>query len=64
MMSYINVQLLRGLPITENWTRYYHPNKWEVKLGVPERVNIPCLMDGTRLCKKDVKITTILYHHM
>ena len=25
--------------------------KWEVVQGAPDRVNIPCLMHGTRLCQ-------------
>ena len=31
--------------------------EWEVVLGAPERVNIHCLMHGTRLCQLDVKMT-------
>ena len=31
--------------------------KWEVVLGAPDRVNIPCLMHDTRLCQFDVKMT-------
>ena len=30
--------------------------KWEVVLGAPERVNIPCPMHDTRLCQLDVKM--------
>ena len=30
---------------------------WEVVLGAPDRVNIPCLMHDTRLCQLDVKMT-------
>ena len=30
---------------------------WEVVLGDPDRVNIPCLMHDTRLCRLDVKMT-------
>ena len=32
-------------------------SKWEVVLGAPDKVNIPCLMHDTRLCHKDVKVT-------
>ena len=32
-------------------------SKWEVVLGAPDRVNIPCLMHDTRLCQLDVKMT-------
>ena len=31
-------------------------SKWEVALGAPDRVNIPCLMHDTRLCQLDVKM--------
>ena len=31
--------------------------KWEVVLGAPDRVNIPCLMHDTRLSQIDVKMT-------
>ena len=31
--------------------------KLEVVLGVPDRVNIPCLMHDTRLCQLDGKMT-------
>ena len=34
------------------WTDVEYPN-WEVALGVPDRVNIPCLMHDTRLCQID-----------
>ena len=33
--------------------------KWEVVLGAPDRVKIPCLMHDTRLCKQDVKMTRL-----
>ena len=32
-------------------------SNWEVALGAPDRVNIPCLMHDTRLCQLDVKMT-------
>ena len=32
-------------------------SKWEVVLGAPDRVNIPCLVHDTRLCQINVKIT-------
>ena len=34
-------------------------SKWEVVLGAPDRVNIPCLMHDTRarLCQLDVSMT-------
>ena len=32
-------------------------SKWEVVLGAPYRVNIPCLMHDTCLCQLDVKMT-------
>ena len=32
-------------------------SKWEVVLGAPDRVNIPCLFHDTRLCQLDVKMT-------
>ena len=38
------------------WTDVEY-NKWEVVLGAPDRVNIPCLMYDTRLCTIDVKMT-------
>ena len=51
-------------PNNEIWTRCYNPKwkdliypKWEVVLGAPNRVNIPCLMHDTCLCQIDVKIT-------
>ena len=31
--------------------------KWEVVLGAPDRVNIPCLVHDTHLCQIDVKMT-------
>ena len=30
---------------------------WEVVLGAPDRVNIPCLMHDNRLCQLDVTMT-------
>ena len=39
----------------------FNSSKWEVVLGVQDRVNIPCLMHDTRLCQLDVKMT-INYH--
>ena len=36
-------------------------SKWEVVLGVRDRVNIPCLMHDTRLCQYDVKMTNDLH---
>ena len=36
-------------------------SKWEVHLGAPDRVNIPCLILDTRLCQLDVTMT--IYHH-
>ena len=51
-------------PNNEKWTRCYNPKwkdvlypKWEVLLGAPDRVNIPRLIHGTRLCQLDVKMT-------
>ena len=48
-------------PNNEIWTRCYNPKwkdviypKWEVVLGAPNRVNIPCLMHDTCLCQIDV----------
>ena len=35
----------------------FESSKWEVVLGAPDRVNIPCLMHDTRLCQIDVKMT-------
>ena len=35
-------------------------SKYEVVLGAPDRVNIPCLMHNTRLCQTDVKMTNDL----
>ena len=32
-------------------------SKWEVVLGAPDRVNIPCLIHDIRLCQIDVKMT-------
>ena len=29
---------------------------WEVVLGTPDRVNIPCIMHDIRLCQLDVKM--------
>ena len=46
MMLYINVQLFRGLPITQN--------------GHDIAINGKCSV----LCQIDVKIITIIYHHM
>ena len=60
MSSKINVQLSRGLP---KWCKMDKMliSKWEVVLGAPERVNIPCLMHDTRLCQYDVKMTNNLH---
>ena len=30
-------------------------SKWEVVLGDPDRVNLPCLIHDTCLCQLDVK---------
>ena len=46
--------LSRSLEI--NTTTILYP-KWEVVLGAPDRVNIPCLMNDTRLCQLDVTMT-------
>ena len=42
----------------ELWTSCSNPKgtdmnypKWELVLGAPDRVNIPCLMHDTRLCQ-------------
>ena len=32
-------------------------SKWEVVLGAPDRVNIPCTMHDTRLCQSDIQMT-------
>ena len=32
-------------------------SEWEVVLGAPDRINIPCLMHDTRLCRVDIKMT-------
>ena len=32
-------------------------SKWEVVLGAPDRVNIPCLVHDNRLCQLDVRMT-------
>ena len=32
-------------------------SQWEVVLGAPDRVNIPCLIHDTRLCQYEVKMT-------
>ena len=37
------------------WTRCKY-SKWEVVLGAPDRVNIPCLMHDTYFCELDVKM--------
>ena len=42
--------------IIQKWTDDNIPI-WEVVLGAPDRVNIPCLMHDTRLCQLDVKMT-------
>ena len=34
---------------------------WEVVLGAPDTVNMPCLMNGTHLCQTDVKMTNDLH---
>ena len=31
--------------------------QWEVVLGAPDRVNIPCLKHDTRLCQIDATLT-------
>ena len=31
-------------------------SKWELVVGAPDRVNIPCLMHDTCLCQLDVKM--------
>ena len=31
--------------------------EWEVVLGVPDRVDTPCIIHYTRLCQLDVKMT-------
>ena len=36
-------------------------SKWEVALGAPDRVIIPCPMHDSHLCQRDVKMT-IIYH--
>ena len=33
--------------------------EWEMVLGAPDRVNIPCLMHDTHLCQIDFKMTNI-----
>ena len=33
------------------WTRCYNPNEKWYYIGALDRVNIPCLMHGTRLCQ-------------
>ena len=45
--------------ITHTYTHMdrYKISKWEVVLGAPDIVNIPCLMYDTHLCQLDVKLT-------
>ena len=51
-------------PNNVKWTRCKYPKgtdvkypKWEVVLGAPDKVNIPCLMHDTCLFQLDVEIS-------
>ena len=65
MMSKLTCGSEEDFPNYEIRTRCTNPkngqmiisNIWEVLLGAPDRVNIPCLMHDTCLCQLDVKMT-------